>query len=110
MSESSAVMNTVPTIAPRKYGNEYFDVMEAPISCWPEKTVVVLESGSIIESRVEIPTVEIWVAGDFVSRQYATTPFSAIKAWLKKAGIIWTRCMVENTPNIVPCPSYKQAA
>jgi hypothetical protein len=96
-------MTQTTSKAPRKYGNIYFDKMEAPINCWPELTEVELTDRNGTKRIVEIPTVEIWVAGDFVARRYASTPYWRIERWLRANGyplynVKWIG--VKNSPKI----------
>jgi hypothetical protein len=86
---------------PRKYGNKYFNLMEAPIECWPATTIVkLLGGGRPPEGQlVEIPTAEVFAPGDFVSRRYATTPFWKIERWLYAHDHFgFTSYCVENSP------------
>lgn len=102
-------MNTKTIVrAPRKYGNPYFDVMEAPLSCWPETTVVRLKFPSLPEELVEIPTAEVFAPGDFVARHYACTPYSRIQRWLTAYGKTgYSSLCVENAPDIRADASYE---
>jgi hypothetical protein len=97
-------MNTAPTLVPRKYGNKYFDMMEAPIECWPEMTQVRLFGGGRQPEGqiVEIPTVDVWIDGNFVSRRYACTPFWKIERWLIAHGHAFgfTQFSIVNSPRL----------
>lgn len=73
-------------LAPNRYGNEYFNKMMAPIQLWPEITLVKLTYHNGAEKTVEIPTADVWVAGDWVARRYAATPYPIIEKWLWENG------------------------
>jgi hypothetical protein len=91
------------TIVPHKYGNKYFDLMEAPIECWPAMTQVHLAGGGRPPEGqiVEIPTAEVWCAGDFVARRYACTPFWNVERCLAAHGFFgFTSFGIVNGPNL----------
>lgn len=90
-----------PIQVPRKYGNKYFNLMEAPLSCWPATTQVELCYCDGRKETVEIPTAEVWVPGDFVARRYATTPFHKIQRWLNQHGYYnFSTFGVRNSPKL----------
>jgi hypothetical protein len=86
--------------APSQYSCEQFDVMEAPESCWPVTTLVKIRGGEADGRTIEIPTHEIWVAGDFVARRYACTPMFRIQKWLTANGVRGIYISVINAPRI----------
>lgn len=86
--------------APSQFSMEAFDIMEAPESCWPVVTIVQIRGGEADGRKIEIPTHEIWQAGDWLARRYACTPFSKIQKWLAANGIRGLYVSVLNSPRI----------
>jgi len=60
-------------------------VFEKPIADWPKTTAVIIDDG-ISVFNVEIPTTDVFIKGDWLSRRFAGISFSMIEDWLLKNG------------------------
>ena len=65
--------------------SKLIDKFEKPRSSFPDVTRVRVRQGGE-EQVVSIPTDDIFVPGDFVSRRFSTTPFWKIERWLMRNG------------------------
>ncbi len=97
---------TETKLADNKYGNEFFNRMMAGIELWPETTLVELKYRNDQIEIVEIPTVDIWVIGDWLARRYAATPYSVIQKWLRNNG---KPLYNVKTIGVVNCPKIRSA-
>lgn len=102
-------METNKVIAPRQYGNRFFDVMACPVEVLPETfSYHYLKNDE--EFEIELPTKECVRQGDIVSRRFTGVQSDLVMKCLTKMGIEFSdiRLCPGDAFNIVPDSSYSK--
>lgn len=96
-------------IAPRQFGNPYFDRMSCPLDILPETFTIHYRTGNGVIVKIDLPTRECAHQGNFISRKYTGVSFKAIEKALNARGIFYKSVIYKpgDGIDIVADPSYK---
>ncbi len=84
-------------IAPRKYGNPFFDRMSCPIQVLPETIWIQYKAFNGDLKDIELPVVECFARGNWIARRYSGFPVHKILKALDNRGIYASSIICTNT-------------